>query len=270
MRIFVSMGAWISLVSLVVKFAGGGWVGMWLWSLGTLPWVFDATYILEVIYRFARSFFASRKDKKKLTEWHSIEHMPLMFDIDYMYHLNNAKYNRKIEFARTQFMLDSGMYHVLKALKFKGGLGCVAVRFRRELKPFQRFTIRTRLAGWGEKSLYLEHRIVTLVEGNDPSGTLVEFTNAHAVSHYKISKRRALKAEQIVKAMDPDLVDSMPEGRVRAVSMLLQGFTDFEEASSNELKSRGPVDEIRCDRHNSTTRGDRGSPHRRTRKSRKS
>lgn len=84
-------------------------------------------------------------------------------DIDiWMFHMNNAKYLRELDFAKTDFLVRSNIFqHVRK----KNGMivvGNCTIRYRRFIKVFQIFKITTKIVYWDKNSIYFEHRFITM------------------------------------------------------------------------------------------------------------
>ena len=68
-------------------------------------------------------------------------------DVDtLLYHMNNARYLRELDFARVDFYERSGLYRAIKA---KGGAvvqGACTVRYRRFIRPFSVFKIHSKVS----------------------------------------------------------------------------------------------------------------------------
>ena len=81
-------------------------------------------------------------------------------NIDRNGHMNNFRYIRELNFARRHFFVSSGLWSYLRAQKLNLVVRTQTIRHRKELRCWQRYTIRTRLLGWSEidKSYYLEAR----------------------------------------------------------------------------------------------------------------
>ncbi|KAI5701818.1 hypothetical protein M8J75_013694 [Diaphorina citri] len=84
-------------------------------------------------------------------------------DIDiWVFHMNNAKYLRELDFAKTDFLVRTKIFqHVRK----KNGMllvGSTNIRYRRFIKIFQIFKITTRIVYWDKNSLYFEHRFISV------------------------------------------------------------------------------------------------------------
>ncbi len=82
-------------------------------------------------------------------------------DLDFNIHMNNARYLAIMDIGRTDLILRTGMWRVLLKNHWQPVLASSLVRFRRPLKPFQRFDLTSRLLCWDDKWLYIEHRIET-------------------------------------------------------------------------------------------------------------
>ncbi len=81
-------------------------------------------------------------------------------DLDYMLHMNNARYQREMDFGRVGLVLERGMVDVLKTAGGFMVLNAASIRYRRALHVFERFTISTQVLCWERDTLYLEQRIV--------------------------------------------------------------------------------------------------------------
>lgn len=77
-------------------------------------------------------------------------------DTDLNLHLNNARYPALMDLGRVDFILRSGAWRLMRRERMGIVLGGMALRFRRPLAPFERFSLTTRLLGWDEKWLYVE------------------------------------------------------------------------------------------------------------------
>lgn len=113
--------------------------------------------------------------------------MPM--DIDLHMHMNNARYLRAAEFGRIFYVLRIGLDVVLKDLSGFAILAATTVRYRRELRLFQKYTLRTSIIYWTESDVYFEHRFET---GPD------SFINC--VAYVKISFRNTTVTNMMEKA----------------------------------------------------------------------
>lgn len=81
-------------------------------------------------------------------------------DLDFNGHVNNGRYLTLADVARMDYVLRTGAAKVALALRARPIVGDAMAKFRRDLKPFQRYTIETRMLGWDEKWSFVEHRFV--------------------------------------------------------------------------------------------------------------
>ncbi|XP_014669007.1 PREDICTED: protein THEM6-like isoform X1 [Priapulus caudatus] len=84
----------------------------------------------------------------------------LTTDLDCSCHMNNARYLRELDFARTHMLFSSGLWKTLKHLKAGVVVGSNTIRYRREINLFQLYNIHTQIKYWDEKSLYIEQRYI--------------------------------------------------------------------------------------------------------------
>jgi YbgC/YbaW family acyl-CoA thioester hydrolase len=81
-------------------------------------------------------------------------------DLDMNGHVNNGRYLTLADLARVDFVLRSGLAAVALRHRAVPVVGDGMAKYRKELRLFDVFEIRTRLLGWDSKWSYLEHRFV--------------------------------------------------------------------------------------------------------------
>ncbi|XP_068158323.1 protein THEM6 [Drosophila tropicalis] len=82
-------------------------------------------------------------------------------DVDtLLYHMNNARYFRELDFARVDFYERTKLYRTITGLGGSVFQGAATIRYRRFIRPFHRFNIVSRIIYWDEQSLFMEHRFV--------------------------------------------------------------------------------------------------------------
>ncbi|XP_059609540.1 protein THEM6 [Phlebotomus argentipes] len=144
---------------------------IWCYLLGAaLVGYFLAHAIIEVHY-FLRMLLAmclARFFKKRchIMDMTSVTGLCLTTDIDtLLFHMNNARYFRELDFAKADFYERTGLY---RAIMKKGGSifqGAATIRYRRFIKTFTRFKITTRIIYWDEKSIFMEHKFISPSDG---------------------------------------------------------------------------------------------------------
>jgi acyl-CoA thioesterase FadM len=80
-------------------------------------------------------------------------------DLDFNMHMNNARYLGIMDIGRIDLILRTGMWRAMWQNRWQAVLGGSMVRYRRPLRPLQRMELSSRLIGWDDKWLYIEHRI---------------------------------------------------------------------------------------------------------------
>ncbi|KAK6630269.1 hypothetical protein RUM44_004936 [Polyplax serrata] len=86
----------------------------------------------------------------------------LTTDVDLLLlHMNNARYVRELDFARFDFFKRTGL---LNKIKSKGGgvvQGGNSIRYRKFIRPFTIYQIKSKILYWDDQNIYMEHRFVT-------------------------------------------------------------------------------------------------------------
>ena len=98
---------------------------------------------------FRRCIGALEESTLRFTVWPT--------DCDLNFHLNAGRFISLMDVARMEFIARTGLLRKLLQKRWRPIMGGIVVRYRREIRPFERFTIRTRVLGWDEKWFYLEH-----------------------------------------------------------------------------------------------------------------
>lgn len=80
-------------------------------------------------------------------------------DIDFNLHLNDGRYVSFMGLGRAHLLTRTGVLRKALARRWAPVVGGVIVRYRREIRTFERFTLRSRIIGWDEKWIYVEHRL---------------------------------------------------------------------------------------------------------------
>jgi acyl-CoA thioesterase FadM len=132
-------------------------------------------------------------------------------DIDINLHMNNARYLAMMDLGRWDFILRTGLWRQLLKDGMQPVIGGAVVRFRRPLRPFQPFVLRTRQITWDDRWLYLEQDI-------ESAGQLVCSAQVRAAF---------IKGNGIVP---PDVIAGLvgAERPAPAAPAWVQGWRDFD------------------------------------------
>ncbi|XP_026461545.1 protein THEM6 [Ctenocephalides felis] len=124
-------------------------------------------YVLLELHYFLRMFLCvvyARYCRKKchILDTTTVTGICLTTDIDtLLYHMNNARYLREIDFARVDFYERTGLY---RSIIQNGGAvvqGASTIRYRRFIRPFSKYRITSKIVYWDDKSIFMEHRFIS-------------------------------------------------------------------------------------------------------------
>lgn len=130
----------------------------------TLILVFMCALDMPYFFRSLFSYVTATCLKKKLrvTDTAVFSSVCLTTDLDvYLSHMNNARYLREIDLARIEFLLRTGLWQELRR---RGGLIFTianSIRYRKFVRTFSRYEIRTRIVYWDDMSIFFEFRFVS-------------------------------------------------------------------------------------------------------------
>jgi acyl-CoA thioesterase FadM len=141
---------------------------------------------IRLFFVFFKSFF---RKKTGMLDESAVSFRVWPGDLDINLHMNNGRYLALMDLGRLDLIIRMGLLGALIRRRWRPMVGSEFIRFRRGLRPFQRFTLRTRIVTWDEKWVFIrqsfevEGRAVALgvikglfrsPSGNVPSRWLVE------------------------------------------------------------------------------------------------
>jgi acyl-CoA thioesterase FadM len=74
--------------------------------------------------------------------------------------MNNGRYLTIMDLGRLDMVLRSGIWRAIRANGWSPMLGSAVIRFRRELRPFARYRLETRIVGWTDTISIVEQTFV--------------------------------------------------------------------------------------------------------------
>ena len=116
-------------------------------------------------------------------------------DLDLNMHMNNGRFLSIMDLGRTDLVLRNGLIDHVVQKRWMPIVGNIHMRYRRPLKPFQKYELITRVVSWDEKWIFMEqifssnNKVVAIglvkgllrgPEGNIPNATLMEALNHDA------------------------------------------------------------------------------------------
>ena len=81
-------------------------------------------------------------------------------DLDFYLHMNNGRYLSLMDLGRLDFIIRVGVMRQMRRQGWRPLLAAATTRFWRSLKPFERFTLETKVVWWDEKWIYLEQEMI--------------------------------------------------------------------------------------------------------------
>ncbi|XP_076276436.1 protein THEM6 isoform X1 [Lasioglossum baleicum] len=141
------------------------------WVLTGVFLAIVAIYGLIEIHYFLRMFFTvffARFCKKRVNilDETTVYGICATTDVDtLLYHMNNARYLRELDFARADFYERTSLYREICSQGTGVVQGAATIRYRRFVKPLSIFKITSKIIYWDERSVFMEHRFITPNDG---------------------------------------------------------------------------------------------------------
>ncbi len=119
-----------------------------------------------------------------------ISYRVLPSDCDINFHLTNSRYAAFMDLARTYMLAEMGLLKKFLKMKWMPIVNATEFTFIRDIKPFEKFWIESKIVGWDEKYFYIEQRFSTA-------------RGLHCIVHIRglfIHKRHQVPTENVVNA----------------------------------------------------------------------
>lgn len=97
-------------------------------------------------------------------------------DLDYMWHMNNAKYLNAFEFGRAAFGLKNKLWDKARKQNAHFLISAQVIRYRRPVALFQAFEIHTKLVYWQDRDIYVQQELITLKDNFIRATCMVKMT----------------------------------------------------------------------------------------------
>jgi acyl-CoA thioesterase FadM len=112
--------------------------------------------IIRFLVSLCAAIFASRIDVDAITQ---VRMRVLPNDLDINLHMNNARYLSLFDIAGVRFVIRVGLGRQMISSGLRPLIGGRIIRFRFGLRPFERFTVSTRILCWDDKWFYFDQRM---------------------------------------------------------------------------------------------------------------
>lgn len=198
----------------------------------------------RVVASIAKGMYRGRQ--KGISGFHQETHVYTgrvgAFDIDYLGHLNNAAYLNHAEYARWEWVAETGILKACFEKKTEFISASTLVRYRREIKPlFRKFEVHTCLCNVNDRtySIYQTFRYPG-TGGVNKIRAQVLLNGVVRRGREIINPRQFLISEVGASAED---LDSLGDGDILAVDDVFVKNSELEEL----LKESAAADDLRVD-----------------------
>jgi acyl-CoA thioesterase FadM len=148
---------------------------------------------MNLIFRLIRIVIAALlRPRLDLLDTSVVEMRVWPNDLDLNLHMNNGRYFTVMDLGRIDLMIRTGVVRWMWRQKWTPVVGSETMRFKRALKPFQAYRLKTRVLCWDERWVFLEQRFETT------GGELVALGIVKAVL---TAQRRTMRPKEALKIM---------------------------------------------------------------------
>ena len=113
------------------------------------------------IVRMTKALWQARRATPlEFSEVHVSHHRCWPWDIDMWMELNNGRMLTLFDLGRIPLAQRAGLVDALRAKRWGLTMAGVSVRYRRRIRTFEAFTMKSRAVCWDEKFFYLEQCMV--------------------------------------------------------------------------------------------------------------
>jgi acyl-CoA thioesterase FadM len=144
-------------------------------------------------------------------------------DLDLSLHLNNGRYLTIMDLGRFDFMVRTGLWRPLLRHRWTPIASTIMIRFRREMRAFQRFRLETRIVGWAEASVVMEQLFI--FEDGPHDGQVA----ARAMFKGGLYDRKARTFVPILRLMAEIGVEPQPRPSLPEVEAFIQADNALRE-----------------------------------------
>lgn len=145
-------------------------------------------------------------------------------DLDLSVHMNNGRYLTIMDLGRLDVMVQSGLWRAVLANKWTPIASTVTIRFKRELRLFQKYRLETRLSCWDTSLVVMEQTF--LLEGGPRDGQIA----ALALFKGGLYDRKARAFVPIAKLMETIGVSAVSPQPAPEVAAFLKADAELKQA----------------------------------------
>jgi acyl-CoA thioesterase FadM len=145
-------------------------------------------------------------------------------DLDPSIHMNNGRYLTLMDLGRTDIMLRSGLWREVWRNRWTPIASAITIRFRRELRTFQKFRLETRLVSWDATLVVMEQTF--LIDGGTRDGQIA----AQALFKGGLYDRKARSFVPIARLMQSIGVSAVSPRPTPEVAAFLKADAELKQA----------------------------------------
>jgi acyl-CoA thioesterase FadM len=123
-------------------------------------------------------------------------------DLDVLNHVNNGVYLSLMDLGRMDLLVRSGVWQRFTTLGYYPVIASATISFRKSLQPWQKYSLETRIVGYGVKAVFVEQRFV--VDGEI-------YARAHISSRFLKKKGGVVTIEELASVLDTEVSTFHPE-----------------------------------------------------------
>ena len=139
-----------------------------------------------------------------LTEAHVSHHICLPWDIDLWMELNNGRTLTLLDLGRVPLAQKNGLLSMIRRKRWGLTMAGVVVRYRRRIRTFETFDMRSRLLCWDNRFLYIEQ---SMWKQNGECANHVVYRSAVTDKNGIVSTDRVIAELGMADATSPEMPD---------------------------------------------------------------
>jgi acyl-CoA thioesterase FadM len=159
-------------------------------------------------------------------------------DIDINLHLNNGRYLTIMDLGRIDLVLRSGLWRPIWKNGWAPTIGAVVIRYRQELRPFERFRLETRLTAWSDSIAVMEQ---TFVIASGPRRGRVAARALVKAGFYDRSKRSQVPVRRLVAELGLSEAEATSPPLTPEIAAFLSADSALRQPTATRDTTRSPM-----------------------------
>jgi acyl-CoA thioesterase FadM len=147
-----------------------------------------------------------------------------LHDLDPSIHMNNGRYLTLMDLGRLDVLVRSGLWRLVLHNRWTPIASAITIRFQRELRPFQKFRLETRLLCWDSTLVVMEQTFI--IDGGPRDGQAA----ARALFKGGLYDRKEKKFVEIARLMSLLGVSEISPPATPEVEAFLQADNQLKQA----------------------------------------